>query len=524
MTLDELVRRHLAQLLQLERSSVKNLLDVYREQVKVLTGELALLSEDRFSYQHLSKVLAQLKAGVDLMEAKVQDQLIIDQVKVHELSLKHGADELALGEKLAQEAGAPAPIVDRIQRMFAPLVNSPALKAFREATKLSTKLWAANELSIIKSVVTSGLIRSSHPRKVADDLRKRLSDDRTEYQIQRIAQTEFWNGANTAHRVANEAITEKYPELGYEHDWEAILDNKTCGICQALDKLDPVPVGKPFILDGKEYFQPTAHPLCRCRLKVTCERWRRREEAAKKKAAEAAAAKAGDQSTEPTGVPVSKALDVQLGANTKTGTAVRRALDIIDQVHGDGQLPKIPVKPSSSRSTLGSFEYYPGGAPVGINLSTRGDHPEMTLVHEVGHFLDHQGFTPGHHESEKPGGEMEVFRKAYEQSAAIKQLQDLKRKGFYEFDEGGKTHKGMIDSAGLKFINYLLRPREVWARAYAQFVATKSQDATMLHQVEDIRRSLSLGRWGQWAADDFKPVYEAIEGVLEGKGWLVRKK
>lgn len=523
MTLDELVRRHLAQLLKLERTSVKNLLDVYREQVKILTGELALLPEDRFSYQHLSKVITQLKAGVDLMEAKVQDQLIIDQVKVHELSLKHGADELALGEKLAQEAGAPAPIVDRIQKMFAPLVNSPALKAFREATKLSTKLWAANELNTIKSVVMSGLIRSSHPRKVADDLRKRLSDDRTEYQIQRIAQTEFWNGANTAHRVANEAITEKYPELGYEHDWEDMLDNRVCPTCSALGALPPVPVGKPFVLNGAEYFQPTAHPFCRCRLKVTCERWRRREEAAKKKAAEASAVQVGDQSTEPTGVPVSKALDVQLGPKAKAGVAARRAVDLIDQVHGDGKLPQIPVKPSSSTTTLGSFRYHRGGSPVDINLSTRGDHPELTLAHEVGHFLDHQGFTPGYHAS-TAAPEMDGFRKAFEQTDAVQKLKEAKRKGFFEFtDEAGQTHKGTIDRRHLEYINYLLEPHEGWARAYSQFIAEKSQDPVMLKQVDDIRRAPSISRWSQWASDDFKPILGALEALMEKQGWLKRK-
>lgn len=517
MTLDELVRRHLAQLLQLERSSVKNLLAVYREQVKILTGELALLPEDRFSYQHLSKVLAQLKAGVDLMEAKVQDQLIIDQVKVHELSLKHGADELALGEKIAQEAGAPAPIVDRIQQMFAPLVNSPALKAFREATKLSTKLWAANELTTIKSVVMSGLIRSSHPRKIADDLRKRLTDDRTEYQIQRIAQTEFWNGANTAHRVANEAITEKYPELGYEHDWEAILDNKTCGICQGLDKLDPVPVGKPFILDGKEYFQPTAHPLCRCRLKVTCERWRRREEAAKKKAAEAKQDAFGSE-TIPAGTPVSNAINLKASVSSPVHGSVTRTMEAIDGIHGDGVLPKIPVKARKLKGAYGHYDPRPATFEIAVNPD--GDHQELTFAHELGHFMDHHGFA-GHGYSSDSSPMFDEFRQATRGSSAYKAMKDVRAKGYTEF----KRPDGSIDKFPVspKTMDYFLSDREVWARAYSQYVAVKSNDPALLSQVAALREPTNPDSWRQWADDDFLSIGMAIERLLEAMGWLKRK-
>ena len=38
------------------------------------------------------------------------------------------------------------------------------------------------------------------------------------------------------------------------------------------------------------------------------------------------------------------------------------------------------------------------------------------------------------------------------------------------------------------YLRYMLRPRELWARSYAQFIAVKSGDLTLLHQLADLRR------------------------------------
>ena len=44
-------------------------------------------------------------------------------------------------------------------------------------------------------------------------------------------------------------------------------------------------------------------------------------------------------------------------------------------------------------------------------------------------------------------------------------------------------------------VNYLLRVDEVWSRAYAQWVATSSQDPILLQQLETLRHDCFIKYW-----------------------------
>ena len=69
-------------------------------------------------------------------------------------------------------------------------------------------------------------------------------------------------------------------------------------------------------------------------------------------------------------------------------SAIDLALQAIDQLHGDGVLPKIPVKSSATKEWYGVFRHG-RGVPIEIAVAKAGDHYALTLVHEVGHFLGH---------------------------------------------------------------------------------------------------------------------------------------
>jgi hypothetical protein len=65
-----------------------------------------------------------------------------------------------------------------------------------------------------------------------------------------------------------------------------------------------------------------------------------------------------------------------------------------------------------------------------------------------------------------------------------------------------------------------LQPRELFARSYAQFVASSSRDALMNQQLADV---ISAVEWqaypAQWEEADFAPIMEALRHVFQDKGW-----
>ena len=183
----------------------------------------------------------------------------------------------------------------------------------------------------------------------------------------------------------------------------------------------------------------------------------------------------------------------------------KTVFDAINTVHGDGALHKIPIKTTSATTYYGQFSCYPN-QPIKISLSTsaEGVHPELTLAHEIGHFLDNDAFPKEageYHASDgSPNAKVAALMKALSDSDAI---------------------KWFIDSKDAQDREYYLRPTEMVARSYAQYVAVKSGNTTMLNQVSAIIGSeLNVYQHTQWTEADFRPIMKAYDDLFEEIGWL----
>lgn len=67
---------------------------------------------------------------------------------------------------------------------------------------------------------------------------------------------------------------------------------------------------------------------------------------------------------------------------------------------------------------------------------------------------------------------------------------------------------------------YVFEPTELFARSYAQWVATETGDETVLGQIAEIRDSkYAVERYTQWDSEDFKPIGDALSKVFQAKGW-----
>jgi len=130
-------------------------------------------------------------------------------------------------------------------------------------------------------------------------------------------------------------------------------------------------------------------------------------------------------------------------------------------------LPLLPVIRTHGRVQVGAYawnEYT--GASLHLSFSAAGPHPELSVVHEIGHFLDHQAFGhPGSFASDAGDHHKEVMD-AIGQSAAIRALERLQSRRVILLQVRNRRETEPVDQ---RMVRYYLGLRERFARAYAQY-------------------------------------------------------
>lgn len=222
---------------------------------------------------------------------------------------------------------------------------------------------------------------------------------------------------------------------------------------------------------------------------------------------------------QPLGTPVSGALNVpKRGKYSKT---YQQTLAAIDAVHGDGPLPEILVKTNTLQGAFGYFAMNSRtGEAIEIGVSGSGDHKEVTLAHEVGHFLDSHGIGQGGSPASLGDPRLDEWRQAVIGSQAVAVLVDKYTNPVGYAVEVPSPYAGVtVQARPLPArIRYLLGAEEVWARSYAQYIALRSGNVEMLAQLDGLRRDILYGE-AQWSDDDFEPIAEAMDRLFRGLGW-----
>jgi hypothetical protein len=235
----------------------------------------------------------------------------------------------------------------------------------------------------------------------------------------------------------------------------------------------------------------------------------------------------GDRGPSPTplapmGIPLSRILDVPRG---RYGDRVRAGLAAVDRVHGDGRLPRIPIVGyDQDDGCLGWFDAdgTPGvnAIPRRIRLNALASRPELNFLHELGHYIE--GFAiPGNRKMDRDWDRdpnLAAWRKAVEGSKAWKALDSLARVDYVRGEKDGKTGRIRVKHDE---VTYLLQWDEVWARAYAQYIAVRSGDATLRAQLDAGRDRRVHGIYfhRQWDEADFEPIAAAIDELFRRLKW-----
>ena len=188
--------------------------------------------------------------------------------------------------------------------------------------------------------------------------------------------------------------------------------------------------------------------------------------------------------------------------------AIRETLRRIDQVHGIPGLPRVLVEWTNAVNPQGRYHPPVGGGTVRIEVSNLGDRPRATFLHEVGHLLDHflGGFV--HYASRDRGSLLAPVLDALRRTEAYARLNEAVR------------DTSTIDGWQSAYISgYLLGNEELWARAYTQYVVTRSDDALAREELDTVRREADFNRYRQWADEDFAPAAGAMDEALRKLGW-----
>jgi hypothetical protein len=216
----------------------------------------------------------------------------------------------------------------------------------------------------------------------------------------------------------------------------------------------------------------------------------------------------------PAGISVGRALRIQTGI---LNDDLRYAVAAIDKVHGVGDLPSVPMRivpylpDHRGRRRDGVFVYrradpsLPFMASI-ILIRSDAPHGQLVAIHEIGHYLDLCGLPgPGFSSADDPA--LAEWRQAVMDSRAYHELEALT----------GSPRAGVADRA-----YDLTVLEELWARSYAQFVATRSGSVQMQRAVAALRCRTPPGLYypRQWDDDDFAAIEAAMDALFRGLGWI----
>lgn len=268
--------------------------------------------------------------------------------------------------------------------------------------------------------------------------------------------------------------------------------------------------------------------------------------------------------------------------HTQLKSDMAQVSSMIDGVHTDGRLRGVRIEPmaQSGGNLQGSYnQRFHGGYDHRIShkVAKQGaKQPKTTLTHEVGHMLDYDGIpmwrkvggsaddtlmtfsevidnngvhkihqmsdpyksnfgnfinmnTKAQKEFMKVYGiepdpatleKINKIKQAWNRSDAVKNLR--KRKNMPSYQTANKAGEEVMVKVSKSHLKYLTQDDELWARAYTQYIAEKSDDATALAELlTEMTDSVADSVYtSQWRAGDFDEISEAIDELFEFLGWI----
>jgi hypothetical protein len=170
------------------------------------------------------------------------------------------------------------------------------------------------------------------------------------------------------------------------------------------------------------------------------------------------------------------------------GKRMRSVLRLIDAIHsvGNQPIPLIEIVETNDRRSLGNLVVHAGtGEPLRLEISRQNPHLEFTLLHEIGHFLEFAAIPNANYGSRNWGSDpfLGKILDAANTTLCVSHLRMVAQ-------ERTEPEQSQV-------FGYYLNPKEIWSRAYAQFIATRSKDLKLMESL-DSRRFRGIPDPIQW--------------------------
>lgn len=206
--------------------------------------------------------------------------------------------------------------------------------------------------------------------------------------------------------------------------------------------------------------------------------------------------------------------DVPAGiAGERARRALGAAAQAIDGVHRlPADMPRIPFGggrvPRGAEGAYARQQPLHGGGAIGINVAAGSE--VSVAVHEIGHFLDHKGlFGDLRDMATETRPELKPFLAALESTGPVKRLRDGLATGRLRMPEGDVVP---LTSKTRGLVEYLLRPRELFARSYEQWVLRRAGIASKRH-----RDGVGLEYWSD---EDYPVIERELERLFRERGLI----
>lgn len=167
------------------------------------------------------------------------------------------------------------------------------------------------------------------------------------------------------------------------------------------------------------------------------------------------------------------------------------ALGAINEVHGVKGVPKLNITQKDLTKYRARGLYYTDTNNVAVDTSSAKD-VAVSLIHEIGHWLDSR---------------MGNLRYDTKLIAALESSKTMKRLREYFSPSSYSTAEERATGA------YILSPKEVFARAYSQYVVSRSSNKVLKRELKD-RQAIEGSLWED---NDFEPIGKEFDRIFKTK-------